>query len=255
MTGEKKGDDRVNLKTCSRCRKEFPATPDYYYRDSTAGDSLQSYCKVCAAEYGRAYRELHKEELAKKAGSKRKPKIPPSPADLERKREERRNKKRQYHITHREELRESNREYYYSHREQCIAAVQSWKERNRERVNEYRRQLYRSNPTFRISRRICAGISQSLRGKAKSKRSWEELVGYSAVELKVHLQSQFLDGMNWDNMNEWHIDHIRPISSFKFASPDDPEFKECWALSNLRPLWAKDNMHKHKKWSPPTMPR
>lgn len=31
------------------------------------------------------------------------------------------------------------------------------------------------------------------------------------------------------------------------ATPDDPEFRECWALSNLQPLWAKDNMSKHAR--------
>lgn len=39
-------------------------------------------------------------------------------------------------------------------------------------------------------------------------------------------------------------DHARPIASFNFNSPDDKEFKDCWALSNLRPLEAKENMSK-----------
>jgi hypothetical protein len=29
-----------------------------------------------------------------------------------------------------------------------------------------------------------------------------------------------------------------------YESPDDPKFQECWALSNLQPLWAKDNLKK-----------
>src|SRR3546814_16139410 len=48
----------------------------------------------------------------------------------------------------------------------------------------------------------------------------------------------------WDNRGEWHIDHIRPLCSFEFKSPDDPQFREAWALTNLRPLWARDNPRK-----------
>jgi len=47
----------------------------------------------------------------------------------------------------------------------------------------------------------------------------------------------------------WHIDHIRPISAFSFTVPEDPEFKECWALNNLQPLWAFDNLSKGGKWA------
>jgi hypothetical protein len=50
--------------------------------------------------------------------------------------------------------------------------------------------------------------------------------------------------MTWDNMKEWHLDHIVPKSAFTYASPDDPEFRACWALANLRPLWKKANLKK-----------
>lgn len=46
-------------------------------------------------------------------------------------------------------------------------------------------------------------------------------------------------------MGEWHVDHIVPLSSFDFATPDDPGFKAAWALTNLRPLWGLENMRKH----------
>ena len=63
----------------------------------------------------------------------------------------------------------------------------------------------------------------------------------------THLERQFLPGMTWGNRGEWHIDHIVPLASFTFTSPDDPEFRAAWALTNLRPLWAKDNIRKSAK--------
>jgi hypothetical protein len=82
----------------------------------------------------------------------------------------------------------------------------------------------------------------------KSGRKWETLAGYTLNQLMAHLERQFLNGMTWENRgNGWHIDHIVPLSSFKFTSPDDPEFKAAWALTNLRPLWKRDNLEKGSK--------
>lgn len=64
-----------------------------------------------------------------------------------------------------------------------------------------------------------------------------ELLGYSAIELKEHLESLFLEEMSWENYGEWHIDHIKMVSDFEEGTPLDV----VNSLSNLRPLWAKDN--------------
>jgi hypothetical protein len=87
------------------------------------------------------------------------------------------------------------------------------------------------------------GIWRSLK-YSKNGRRWEKLVGYTADDLMARLESLFADGMIWDNYGEWHIDHIKPISSFNFESKHDPEFRECWGLQNLQPLWAKENISK-----------
>jgi len=55
--------------------------------------------------------------------------------------------------------------------------------------------------------------------------------------------------MSWNNYGYygWHIDHIIPVSWWQFNSPEDREFKQCWALCNLQPLWRKDNQIKSDK--------
>ena len=62
-----------------------------------------------------------------------------------------------------------------------------------------------------------------------------ELLGYSAIQLKIHIESLFTEGMNWDNYGEWHIDHIKPLNSFEKNSL--PSVVN--ALSNLRPMWER----------------
>jgi len=83
----------------------------------------------------------------------------------------------------------------------------------------------------------------------KGRVSWPDLVGYTTDELKLHLEKQFHKRMTWSNYGKygWHIDHIVPVSHFKFSSVEDPDFKACWALSNLRPLWSRENYKKTDK--------
>ncbi len=90
----------------------------------------------------------------------------------------------------------------------------------------------------------------------KEGRCWETLVGYSLDELKTHLEKQFKDGTDMGQITGtgWHIDHIIPVSVFNFLTHDDIDFKRCWSLSNLQPLWAKENMSKHNKISKPFQP-
>lgn len=107
----------------------------------------------------------------------------------------------------------------------------------------HQRERKQKHPKYAISARMSRQILDALVNK-KAGRSWETLVGYSVTELMVHLERQFPRGMSWDNRKDWHIDHIRPISSFTFDGPDHPDFKACWSLSNLRPLWKMDNLRK-----------
>jgi len=53
------------------------------------------------------------------------------------------------------------------------------------------------------------------------------------------------DGMTWENYGEWHVDHKLPLSSFTFKDMNDPEFKRCWALENLQPMWGSENISKY----------
>lgn len=124
--------------------------------------------------------------------------------------------------------------------------------RDRKRSAEYRakaaayQRKKNANPHWKIRNRMHTAIGQSLRG-CKSGRSWEKLVGYTLVELVAHLESKFLPGMTWGNIGKWHIDHKIPRAAFSYTATDDFAFKECWALTNLQPLWALDNFKKGAK--------
>ena len=69
-------------------------------------------------------------------------------------------------------------------------------------------------------------------------------LGYNNLKLKQRLECQFKDGMSWDNYGKWHIDHKKPISKFNKCT----DLKIINSLSNLQPLWAKDNLSKGNKF-------
>ena len=82
----------------------------------------------------------------------------------------------------------------------------------------------------------------------KTKIDWELRFGYTPIQFKNHFEHLFKKGMNWNNYGEWVIDHIRPTYLFRFKSINNKEFKKCFSLKNLQPLWAKENMIKGKNY-------
>jgi hypothetical protein len=84
-------------------------------------------------------------------------------------------------------------------------------------------------------------------GIVKGQNRTESMLGYSWKDFKESFESKFKEGMSWDNHGEWEIDHIIPIVWFIRNSVF--EIKMVNALSNLQPLWAKDNLAKRDRVS------
>jgi hypothetical protein len=119
------------------------------------------------------------------------------------------------------------------------------------RLTEYYREysaLKRNDSTMRLLECQSTRVRHALKGNTKHHRS-VEMLGCNAKELKNYLASKFTDGMTWENYgrNGWHVDHIRPCSSFDLSDPEQQ--KQCFHYTNLQPLWAKDNLHKGNKYN------
>jgi hypothetical protein len=87
---------------------------------------------------------------------------------------------------------------------------------------------------------------------SKNKKSSFDVLPYTIDELIKHLESKFKPKMAWDNHGQgpgtWQIDHITPDSWFVYNSMEDQEFKNCWSLNNLQPLWWHDNCSKGNRY-------
>jgi len=121
--------------------------------------------------------------------------------------------------------------------------------------NEYERNKYKTDLKFNITKRISKEIRDYLKGN-KNGRHWEDLVGYTSNDLIKRLKKTMPEGYTWADYfkNRLHIDHIIPISTFNYSNPENPDFKRCWALENLRLLPARENLIKHNKLSKPFQP-
>lgn len=55
------------IKKCTKCKKELPATLEYFFARKQRASGLNSWCKDCHKEYMIKYREVNREKLLKQA--------------------------------------------------------------------------------------------------------------------------------------------------------------------------------------------
>jgi hypothetical protein len=145
-------------------------------------------------------------------------------------------KRRAYEST--DEVRAKRQAYIQSNKKKVYACIKACAKARKE-----------TDPLFKFT---CSLRSHSCRafkriGVNKPTKT-EMLIGCSWQEAKEHIEALFQPGMTWSNHGRgehcWHIDHRVPIASAT-------TIEEAIALnhiSNLQPLWEKDNLTKGAKY-------
>ena len=159
---------------------------------------------------------------------------------------------KRYYKKNKEEISEWYKEWAKENETERKTYSQQWNKDNREHVNQYKRDYERKrraeDPKYRLGVRTRTAVWQMLKERNVNKMNKTfDLLGYSLEELMAHLEALFTIGMTWDNYGEWHVDHKIPMASFNFETTDDREFKLCWCLDNLQPLWGPENLSKGTK--------
>ena len=170
------------------------------------------------------------------------------------------NKSKEYRKNNREKIKLYEKEWYQKNKKHKRAydikykaervehykkVNREWRRNNREKVNAYLRNKRKNDINFIVFDRIRLRTLKVLKGVNKSK-STIKLLGCSPEELWKHLESKFQPGMTRENHGKWHIDHIRPCSSFDLT--DATQQSKCFHYTNLQPLWAVDNLKKGAKY-------
>lgn len=146
------------------------------------------------------------------------------------------------------DFRHNNPQYMKNWRQNNIEKVinqkRKWYSQNRDKINENERKRRKNDIEYKIKKNLRRRVNQVITRDCKSS-STMELLGCSMYDFLKHIELKFIDGMNWDNYGEWHIDHIIPCSSFDLTNIEQQ--MKCFHYSNLQPLWAKDNLSKSNK--------
>ena len=120
------------------------------------------------------------------------------------------------------------------------------------------------NVTFRIKHHFGTRIADQLGSAcpAHLSRDLVKYLDYRISELRRHLEEeiQLREGITVREAFErgYHIDHVRPLSSFAISEVDSEAglaaFRACWAITNLILIPAEENLAKGAKYEGPTEP-
>lgn len=248
-----------DTKICTKCQQALPCNTDSFYAQRAGRYGLMASCKECERqsirrnverrksddpigylasrrEIERRYREGSREKVRETYRSWASRDYRKNPEKWREKAAKHRHRK----------LAEDSARYRQKNRDRS----RKWQAANPEslRITRKKTDARRQNdPWTRLARNTANLVRHCLmtRNLRKSGRRTEVLLGYSTPHLKIHLECQFMPGMSWENYGTaWHIDHILPVTFFNFQDADSDEFRRCWALTNLRPLWAERNLSK-----------
>jgi len=148
--------------------------------------------------------------------------------------------------------KEASKKWYEENRENRLAQIRQYHKDNREITYRafkkyfinYQRERRRTDPKFNLDQNVLRAVRKALKISKKFKEQiWIAKLGYKMATLKNHLKARVPDGYTWtDYINgKLELDHVIPRYLFNYESIDDPEFKKCWALKNLRLLPSNKN--------------
>jgi len=155
--------------------------------------------------------------------------------------------KKLYDRTYHHVNKESKSEYHENWRKDNLVKLKEyhteWRKNNREHVNKksakWDKNRCATDPDYKFKKYLRTAIWQSFKDNhSENVTNMLKHLPYTLTDLKEHITNLFTDSMSWENYGEWHLDHKIPQSNFKFTSFEDNDFKECWSLTNLQPLWA-----------------
>lgn len=272
------------MKKCTKCSSEYPSTNEYFNKDVSKKDNLHSHCRICSKKSKLKYYYLNKEILLKKMSEYQKNEGKGKSTLRKRKyaqSERGKQFQREYKIKNRKILNQKERERIANNplvaqkriESQRICAIKNRERLNKEnakRLSEFRKSLITNEEKKLIIKKRDAGYKKKSYERDRNDPYWK-LIHYSRVRMNkiiksgakqfkikdmvlyckqdfvFHIESLFDEKMSWKNHGKkgWHIDHIRPISSFDLNNIE--ECIECWSLKNLQPLWWSDNLSKGSK--------
>lgn len=201
-----------NNKFCGWCKTNKEKS--LFGKSKSSKDGLMSCCRACMSAYDKARDKTKQRKINHNSAKSRQ-----------------------------QEYRKSkylNDEY----RKKCNERCKQYYVKNKEKIIKYKVQQSKKDSKSILVTSIKARIRGIFKKSPYTKKSRVfEILGCSYDFFHWHIEKQFTNGMNWDVFNKIHIDHIIPISSAK----TEEDVIKLNHYTNLRPLWAADNLRKSNK--------
>lgn len=248
-------------KECRKCLSQKDIT--LFYKNKAAKDGLTTVCKVCIKIYSDEYRKVNKEVLREKAKNNKDQKKEYAKAYWVKNSDKLSKHYKKYRIENPEKVKISGKKWRDSNKTRIKAWRKNYNNLNKDKIAEYYRnnteyfKRYRkiyvkskleSDVNFRLAKSIRRRLWNVTRTTEKGGSAVKEM-GCSLSFLKIYLEPQFTEGMEWDNWGtgygKWQIDHIMPLTAFDLTNKQ--HFILACHYGNLRPLWYEDNMRKFDK--------
>lgn len=260
-------------KTCSKCGEVKPLSD--FAKNKSRPDGVQHHCKVC----NKGYREIDREKniaYLREYQAKNKETLRSKAIVYHAENKEVRNaKSRDYYASNKDRCSELGKAHRVANLAHYTARDKAYYEVNRARILEQKKEyaaktgeakseynkVYRgenwdrllenhkvymksrraADCVFDLAVRVRGLIAVKIRTAGYTKKSSaQKILGCDWKFFKEHVEKQFFGGMGWHNRREWHIDHIMPLATAK----TEEDVIRLNHYSNLRPLWAKDNLAK-----------
>lgn len=222
----------TNFKNCPKCHQNRKLT-EFNFKNK----ELQQYqpkCRSCESRDKRLYFNKNSKKILIRNKEWRVKN--PQKIKIDQK---------QYYNKNQKELLLQKKRYYV---ENCTAIIDKrfcYYNKNSKNIikqnTEYKLKRLQSSPQFKLVHSLRTRLRHALKNNQKTGSAVGDL-GCSINSLKSYLEAQFKSGMSWDNHGEWHIDHIRPLSSFDLTNRK--ELLKACHYTNLQPLWKGENLEK-----------
>jgi len=117
------------------------------------------------------------------------------------------------------------------------------KKQSQNRRTSAKTENYEEHMYWRL--RLIANLGKAVNRNSRSKLL-EPYLGCTIPEFIKHIESQFTEGMNWNNHGQgkgkWQFDHIIGCNNFDLSKEEDR--LKCFHYTNYRPYWYKDHIKK-----------
>lgn len=163
------------LRTCTKCKAEYPPTPEYFNRRNERKSGLASHCKKCEHERVKAWRKANPEKYR---------------AQDERQRGS-------------EASRRAMRNYYYRNKEKSRERSRRRQKEKKEALREYKMQYFQSN-----RERFAAYC----RNRYALKQQAEGTHTYGEIQQMYKDQGGLCAYCETDLGGYWHVDHMQPLT-------------------------------------------